>query len=222
MTSDDTGERVGDALVRVRDGLATLGDAQWDAPSLCAGWSVKDALAHLVWRIGTPARPMLEDLVSASISGRHVNPMRSMADIARSISDSRSSGELLDDLTLLSRRFSTGDQRASSAALLETVVHGFDAAHPVGVRLEFDSESSFAVARLATRTASRQVRTVLRHRLLTAKDAGWAIGSGDNEIVGTAESVILYVTGRRSIDPGTARSRVLAPLPPGAPAPGLA
>ncbi len=27
--------------------LAGLTDAQWDAPSLCTGWSVRDVLAHL-------------------------------------------------------------------------------------------------------------------------------------------------------------------------------
>lgn len=222
MTADDTGQRVGEALVTVRNGLASLTDEQWRSPSLCAGWSVKDALAHLVWRISTPARPMLEDMISASVAGRHLNPMSAMADIARNVSESRTSGELLDDITLLSRRIGTGDQRTNSGVLLETVVHGFDAAHPVGVRLDFDSNTTFRVASLARHTASRQVRTVLRHRVLTAADAGWEIGTGEDEIVGTAESVILYVTGRRSIDPGTARRRVLAPLPPGAPAPGMA
>ncbi|PFG30982.1 maleylpyruvate isomerase family mycothiol-dependent enzyme [Paramicrobacterium agarici] len=222
MTTRDTDEAVGRALTVVRDGLASLTDEQWRAPSLCTGWSVKDAASHLLWRVSAPTRVMFEDIAMASLAGRHLNPANAMADIARSLAQKRTTGELVDDLTLASRRFSTGDQHGSSARLLETIVHGYDAAHPVGLRLRFDDESTLVVANLARHTAARDVRTLLRHRVLTASDAGWSVGRGDQQIDGTAESIILYLAGRRSIDPSTRPVRVVAPLKPGSPSPGFA
>ncbi|WP_437582254.1 maleylpyruvate isomerase family mycothiol-dependent enzyme [Paramicrobacterium sp. CJ85] len=222
MTLTDTGARVGAALAVVRDGLARASEKEWAAPSLCDAWSVKEVVSHLVWRISSSPRVIVEDLARASVGGHHINPHRSFADIAIRYAAEHSSAELLDDLTLLSRRFATGDQRAVSQTLVETVVHGFDAAHPLGVRLAFAPEITYSVARLASKTASRGTRTVLRHRVLTASDDGWSIGTGGDEIIGTAESVILYLAGRRSTDPRTRPVRIVAPLPPGAPAPGFA
>lgn len=222
MTTTDTDDAVGRALLVVRDGVAGLPDEQWNSPSLCSGWTVKAVIAHLVWRVSAPASVMMEDIARASFTGRHVNPSRATSDIALSIAQKRSTGELVDDLTLISRRFSTGDQRGSSPRLLETIVHGYDAAHPVGVRLAFATTSTHAVATLARRTASRDVRTLLRHRVLNAVDADWSIGRGSQVIDGTAESIILYLAGRRSIDPSSRPARVVAPLPPGSPSPGFA
>ncbi|QPZ37193.1 maleylpyruvate isomerase family mycothiol-dependent enzyme [Paramicrobacterium chengjingii] len=222
MTRTDTDDAVGRALAVVRDGVATLSQDQWEAPSLCEGWSVKDAVAHLVWRVSASSREMLDDIARASFTSRQLNPSRAMAEIARSIAQKRTTAELIDDLTLISRRISTGDQRGSSPRLLETIVHGYDAAHPVGLRLRFDNDATFTVATLARRTASRSVRTLLRHRVLAASDAGWTIGRGEQQIDGTAESIILYLTGRRSIDPSTRPVRIIAPVQPGSPSPGFA
>lgn len=222
MTRTDTDDAVGRALAVVRDGVATLSHDQWEAPSLCEGWSVKDAVAHLVWRVSASSREMIDDIARASFTSRQLNPSHAMADIARSIAQKRTTAELIDDLTLISRRISTGDQRGSWPRLLETIVHGYDAAHSVGLRLRFDNDATFVVATLARRTASRSVRTLLRHRVLAASDAGWSIGRGEQQIDGTAESIILYLTGRRSIDPSTRPVRIIAPLQPGSPSPGFA
>ena len=79
---ESRGEHIARALDTLADSLATLTDAQWETESLCAGWSVKDAVAHLAWRVGSPTPRLAEDVVRATVAGRHLNPMASFDDIA--------------------------------------------------------------------------------------------------------------------------------------------
>lgn len=214
-------EQLAVALEIVAASLGRITAAQWASPSLCAGWTVKDVTAHLVWRVGSSSLVFLEDMTRATIEGRHVNPMKSMNDIARSVASKRTTGELVADLLLIADDKRSGHGRLNSGELLEVVVHGYDAAQPLGIRLGFDDATTRTVAHTAQLGASRDVRTVLAHRRLIATDAAWEIGRGEQPIHGTAESIILYLAGRRSIDAAPSNVRIVAPLPPGAPRPGL-
>src|ERR1700712_1636022 len=44
----DTWELIAAERARLVEALGTLDDAAWAMPSLCAGWTTKDALAHVV------------------------------------------------------------------------------------------------------------------------------------------------------------------------------
>jgi uncharacterized protein (TIGR03083 family) len=210
------GSQIADALNIVGDGLDRLTAVQWASPSLCEGWSVKDTIAHLVWRIGTPSVRLATDIVRASIAGRHANPMESFDDIARGIADSGGTDELRRELRAIAAEKAEGHGRTNPGELVEAVVHGYDALHPLGMVLPFDPETTHAVAQASALTASRDVRSLLRHRTLLAEDAGWRIGHG-SEIIADAASVILFLNGRKAMQPPS-RERLLAP----APTPGLA
>lgn len=210
------GTRIAEALDIVCDGLDGLSAAQWSAPSLCDGWSVKDTMAHLSWRVGTPSLRLSRDVVRASVAGRHLNPTASFDDIARGIADSGGTDELRRQLRVIAREKAAGHGRRSPGELAEVVVHGYDALHPLGVRLPFPAETTYKVATLGTVTAKRSTRALLRHRTLVAVDAGWRIGTG-SEIVADAAGIILFLHGRKAMQPPQ-RSRIFAP----APTPGLA
>lgn len=210
------GARIAEALDIVCDGLDTLSTAQWSAPSLCDGWSVKDTMAHLSWRVGTPSLRLSRDVVLASVAGRHLNPMASFDDIARGIADSGGTDELRRRLRAIAREKAAGHGRRNPGELVEVVVHGYDALHPLGIRLPFPAETTYKVATLGTVTAKRSTRSLLRHRTLVAVDAGWRVGSG-SEIVADAAGIILFLHGRKAMQPPE-RSAIFAP----APAPGLA
>ncbi|GGF02371.1 maleylpyruvate isomerase family mycothiol-dependent enzyme [Mycetocola zhadangensis] len=215
-SSPARGTQIADALNIVGNGLDTLTAVQWASPSLCEGWSVKDTIAHLVWRIGTPSVRLATDIVRASIAGRHANPMESFDDIARGIADSGGTDELRRELRAIAVEKAEGHGRSNSGELVEAVVHGYDALHPLGIVLPFSSETTHQVAMTSALTASREVRSLLRHRTLVAADAGWRIGHG-SEIMADAASVILFLNGRKAMQPPS-RVRLLAP----APTPGLA
>lgn len=215
-SSSSRGSRIAEALNIVGDGLDTLTAVQWASPSLCEGWSVKDTIAHLVWRVGTPSMRMATDIVRASVAGHHANPMESFDDIARGIADSGGTDELRRELRAIAADKAAGHGRTNPGELVEAVVHGYDALHTLGVRLPFPPETTYQVAKASALKAPREVRSVIRHRTLVAEDAGWKIGNG-SEIVADAASVILFLNGRKAMQP-PGRERLLAP----APTPGLA
>jgi uncharacterized protein (TIGR03083 family) len=212
------GEQIADALDSLADALSTLTDDAWAAESLCAGWSVKDATAHLAWRVGSPTRQMAADVARATAAGRHLNPLRSMDDIAHDRAASVSGWDLVGELRLIAEDKRAGRGRTNPGELFEVVVHGYDAAHAAGVHVPFAAGATHSVGRQAMLLAKPRVRVATRTRTLLAADDGWSVGSGP-VIEGTAESVILYLTGRRA--PRGGRDRVLAPLSARAPRPGL-
>ena len=216
---DSRGPSIARALETLADALSTLTEEQWAAGSLCEGWSAKDAVAHLAWRVGTPSAQLAGDVVRTTISARHLNPMASFDDIAHERAAALSGWDLVGELRLIAEDKRAGRGRTNPGELFEVVVHGFDAAHPSGLHVPFAATTTQSVGRQAAALAKPRVKLALRSRTMLAADDGWSVGRGP-VIEGTAESVILYLTGRRS--PGGGRSRVLAPLAPGAPNPGVA
>ena len=83
-----------------------------------------------------------------------------------------------------------GRGRTNIGELAEVVVHGYDALHPLDVRLPFSADTTHRVATMSALKASRSTRALLRNRTLVATDAGWRIGSG-SEIVADAAGPVL-------------------------------
>jgi uncharacterized protein (TIGR03083 family) len=212
------GARISEALDVLADGLDTLTMPQWAAPSLCDGWSVKDVISHLVWRVGTGSFRLAGDVVRASVAGHHLNPMRTLDDIARGIADSGGTDELRQELRAIAVEKAAGRGRTNIGELAEVIVHGYDALHPLEVRLPFSADTTHRVAEMSALKARRSTRALLRHRTLVAVDAGWRIGSG-SEIVADAASIILFLNGRKAMQPPS-RAAIFAPV--SSPAPGLA
>lgn len=217
-TSDQGAARgplIADALDSLADSLATLTADAWALESLCAGWSVKDAVAHLAWRVGTPTAGMAGDVLRATANGRHLNPLRSLDDIAHDRAAQVSGWDLVGELRLIAEDKRAGRGRTSPGELFEVVVHGYDAARAVGVHVPFAATTTHSVARQALMLARPRVRLALRSRTFVAADDGWSVGSGP-AVEGTAESVVLYLTGRRA--PSGDKSR---PVPAPSLAPGV-
>lgn len=218
LADEPRGTSIARALETLADTLSTADASQWDTESLCAGWTVKDAIAHLVWRVGSPTSQLAGDIARATLSGRRLNPMSSMDDIAHDRAASASGWDLVGELRLIAEDKRAGRGRTNPGELFEVVVHGYDAAHPVGLHVPFSATTTHSVGRQAAALAGFRTRLALRSRTMLAGDDGWSVGRGP-VIEGTSESVILYLAGRRAPDGG--RSRVLAPLRPGAPRPGI-
>lgn len=215
---DSRGTTIARALETLADTLSPLSETQWETESLCAGWTAKDAIAHLAWRVGSPTPQLAGDVLRATVAGRHLNPMTSIDGIAHDRADAVSGGDLVGELRLIAADKRGGRGRTNPGELFEVVVHGYDATHPVGVHVPFAATATHAVGRQAAALAGIRTKLALRSRTMLAGDDGWSVGTGP-VVEGTAESVILYLTGRRS--PAGGRSRILAPLPPGAPHPGV-
>jgi uncharacterized protein (TIGR03083 family) len=176
------------------DLLATLTDAEWDRPSLCAAWRIRDVAAHVAlvpqppgsWTIlveGVRARGSFHR-VNRDLSIRHAN--RAGADLAAELRENAAS-RTLPAVTNYRN------------ILFDILVHGQDIAIPLGRERRMPLE---AVRASATRVWAMGWPFWAKRRLsgfrLTATDVEWTAGSGapGRDIHGPIDALLLLLTGR--------------------------
>jgi len=171
--------------------LERLDDHGWEAPSLCAGWTVHDVVAHLVDTARTTRLGFLVGLARARFDFDRQN--------ARGVVRERGSSpeETLERLRRAAPRTS-GPPAPLDTRLVEEVVHGADIRRPLGLTRSYPQEAVVRALRLQTRTpasfgGAKQLVAGVR---LTATDADVSIGDGP-EVMGSALSLLLAVSGRR-------------------------
>lgn len=188
-------EEMAALLIALADLLEQAGPEAWEQASECEGWRVRDAVGHLVWRVGTTSRELLSSAFTAWIhSGFRVNRA---IDAASKAAARAEPADLLTRLRAIAADKAAGRGRTGISELTEVVVHGFDITHPLGLDLGVTPTASGAVAVRQALLAPLRVRAVLRRRSLLATDAGWSVGRGA-PLRGTAEEHILFLFGREA------------------------
>lgn len=177
--------------VALIEDLETLDDEQWEAPSLCAGWTVHDVAAHLVDSARTTRLGFVAGLVRARFDFHRQN--------ARGVERERGAApaETLERLRQVAHRRS-GPPVPLESRLVEEIVHGEDIRRPVGISRCYPEEAVVAALRLQARTpvAFGGAKELISEVRLVAMDTGAAIGTGP-EVRGAALSLLLAVSGRR-------------------------
>jgi uncharacterized protein (TIGR03083 family) len=174
----------------VADLLETVQPTEWDAPSLCRGWRVRDVAGHLsiVPTITT------WDLVAAAPRGRF-NPNTINTTLAVR-HGSRPPAAILESL-----REHAGDQRTARVldtrnSLFDVIVHSQDIALPLGRTLDVPPElSRRGLQRVWEMGWPFNARKRLAGLRLRATDTDWAVGDGP-EVSGPALALLLLLTGR--------------------------
>jgi uncharacterized protein (TIGR03083 family) len=186
------------------DLLDDLGPAEWEQPSLCEGWRVRDVAAHLALAQTRPARAVL-DLIRAG--GR----------LQRMIHDTAVRHAALGSAQLSAQiRGMAGSRRTAPGVtplepLLDVLVHGQDIAVPLGRPRSMPAAAATIAATrvwdmpwpMSTTFSPRRRLTGLR---LAATDAGWAVGEGDL-VEGPIQALVMVLTGRTA----AVRSRLSGP-----------
>ncbi|MQY25492.1 maleylpyruvate isomerase family mycothiol-dependent enzyme [Nocardia aurantia] len=174
--------------------LTELTPEEWAAPSLCAGWRVRDVAAHIAL---TPQPMPLRTLLAAGLRARgDYNRMIDRLTVAHA---KHPVAELVSQIR---------DQAASRRLpgptnyrniLFDIIVHGQDIAIPLGRTLTTEPA---AVAAAATTAAGIGRPIWDAHRLdglrLRATDIDWEFGAG-REIRGPVLALLLLVTGRTAL-----------------------
>ena len=182
-----TEQRLG--LARLLGGLS---DDEWEQPSLCAGWRVRDVAAH-VSLVALPPSPgsVLVDLLRARGNFHQLNTLASRRRAA-----DRAPDQLIADLRQHadSRKIPiVSDQRN---VLFDLLVHVQDIAIPLGIDLPMPVVPAAAGA---TRVWSMGwpfwARRRLRGLRLRATDTDWSAGAGA-ELRGPIRMLLLLLTGR--------------------------
>ncbi|MFF3015675.1 maleylpyruvate isomerase family mycothiol-dependent enzyme [Streptomyces sp. NPDC057939] len=171
--------------------LERLDQDQWGSPSLCAGWTVHDVVAHLVDTARTTRLGFVTGLVRARFDFDRQN--------ARGVERARGASpqETLQRLREAATRRSTPPAPLDSR-LVEEIVHGEDIRRPLGITHCYAQEAVVRALRLQTRTSASfgGAKELVARVRLTAGDAGLTIGTGA-DVQGSALSLLLAVTGRR-------------------------
>ena len=192
--SDDVWAAIDLQRRRTADLLAGLSEEQWDHPSLCEGWAVRDVAAHLTLQQMGLGAALLSVLRHPGGLNRVIR--ESARDRAR-----LPTGRLVEEIraTVGSRRHNVG--LTNLETLTDILVHGQDIAVPLGLELEMPPEAAAAAAervRSSGGTAARVFRHLpLEGFRLSATDVSWAAGEG-SEIRGPIAALLLLLTGRRA------------------------
>ena len=197
LTDDQIWSAIDGQRGRVAELLESLDDDQWEHPSLCEGWTVRDVGAHLTLQQMTLAQAMRVVLR---------NPSHAL-DVNRIIHESsrRQAAALSTEAIVAAIRATVGQRRHNPGVthretLIDNLVHGMDIAVPLQLEIEIPAD---AAAEAATRVRSfdgtgrnRVFRDIpLREFRLVATDHVWSAGDGP-EISGPIRALRLLLTGR--------------------------
>ncbi len=185
----DTWELIADERARLVEALGTLDDEQWAMPSLCAGWTTKDALAHVV-----STAEMTPPKFVVGMAGSGFSFSRLMARNVAAVG----ADPVPRLLERLAERVHTRNAPPGPTGswLVETVAHGEDIAYPTSTKIAHSEEALVAAADSAKGTqpllgAKKRVAGLR----LVADDVEWSTGSGP-EVRGPLRTLILAMVGR--------------------------
>lgn|SRR5689334_15759840 len=186
------------------DLLEGLRPAQWEAPSLCAGWRVRDVAAHVAM---APQPPSFGAMVREGVRARG-RFHRLNHDVAVRHAE-RPTAQLVAELR------EHADSRRLPAVtsyrniVPDILVHGQDIAIPLGLDRPMPLDAAAAGAtRVWTMGWPFWARRRLRGTRLRATDTDWSAGDGDTEIQGPIAALLLLMTGRDLADQGQPWVRV--------------
>lgn len=175
--------------------LAGLPPESWDSPTLCAGWRVREVVAHITMPLRyPPPRFALEMIRSRGNFNR-------MADRCARRDAAAPPAELAAALRDNERNPWKPPGGGYQGALTHDVIHGLDITVALGLGRRVPPERLGVV--LAGITAAKSVRffgTDLRGIELRADDLDWSFGSG-TLVSGSAQDLALLVCGRK-LPPG--------------------
>ncbi|GAB3272008.1 maleylpyruvate isomerase family mycothiol-dependent enzyme [Sinomonas notoginsengisoli] len=172
--------------------LWRLPPEQWNVPSLCPGWRVRDVAAHII------SAPQTTPWGAAAAVMRGRADFNRMVLIEAQRRGSRPVTEILGDY----RRLATTRRRApgtgGTTPLLDVLVHTQDIAIPLGLEHRMPVDAAAACADQVWRVAFPfNARRRLAGFGLRATDVDWQSGNGP-AVEGPMEALLLLLTGRRA------------------------
>ncbi|MFI6866071.1 maleylpyruvate isomerase family mycothiol-dependent enzyme [Nocardia sp. NPDC050406] len=175
-------------LVELLDSLAA---PDWDHPSLCAGWRVRDVVAHVI----LSSNPTVATLLPALVRARG-NIDRLNRDTAIRHADRTSPRQLSDELRAVIPARVAAIGTNPTDRLMDVLVHIQDITLPLGLTREMSTDSArLAIDRVLTSRWFRQVQRRFSEYRLVATDIEWAVGTGP-VIEGRIADLLLLTTGR--------------------------
>lgn len=176
----------------IADLLVSLTPEQWQAPTLCADWAVRDVVAHMF---------SFEELSTLGLIARFARgPLTRGGPNTVGVDDYRDHSP--DDLVALVKRHlrprGLTARFGDRIALTDGTIHHQDIRRPLGLPRQIPPERLVAVLDFARTAPTISARKRIRGLTLTATDLGWTTGTGP-EVTGPAESLLLAIAGRHGV-----------------------
>ncbi|MGW3242034.1 maleylpyruvate isomerase family mycothiol-dependent enzyme [Streptomyces sp. NPDC001070] len=176
------------SLADLLDGAS---DAQWDTPSLCEGWRVREVVAHM-----TMAARYSEEAFMALLAEYGFDFTR-LSDQVAGRDAALPTTELVACLRseVMQRWRPPGG--GAHGALNHVVIHGLDVTVPLGARRRVPEKTiGILLDDLTAGGGHARFGVAIDGRRLRATDLDWSYGSGP-ELRGTGEDLALAMCGRR-------------------------
>ncbi len=179
-------------MLDLAERLAVLDDEQWNSPSLCALWRIRDVLAHLTagaegaFGVGAIVRGMLHHGFNYNRWVAADGQERGQQDPAVVLNTLRNAAANTEALP--------GDRPVRG--LMHVLIHGQDMCRPLGITRDLPEAHLVPVADFVKDDvhifgAKKRVAGFK----LTATDMDWSHGNGP-EVTGPAEALVMMMAGR--------------------------
>ena len=171
--------------------LEGLSEPDWDAPSLCSGWRVREVVAHMTMPFRYPAPRFLTELA------RSRGNFARMADRVARRDGQAPTGTLLDGWRTNENHPWKPPGGGRKGALTHDVVHGLDITIPLGIEHPVSEPALRVVLDHATTPLSmKHFALDLTGIRLQADDLDWSFGNGD-ALRGRACHLLMVLMDRR-------------------------
>jgi uncharacterized protein (TIGR03083 family) len=189
MDSDGVWRVIDEQREQFADLLAALREDEWETPSLCAAWTVRDVAAHLtlaqigMWptlRAAVRARGSFDAMIRDTALRQARLPLEEFPRRIRAMTGSRRTAPFVTEVE----------------PLIDVLVHTQDIARPLGRHRPMPVEAAVVAAdRVWRMSFPFRARRRLAGYELVATDASWRVGSGPR-LEGPMSALLLLLTGR--------------------------
>ncbi|MBA0127620.1 maleylpyruvate isomerase family mycothiol-dependent enzyme [Haloechinothrix sp. YIM 98757] len=190
MQADDLQTLITAEFLALADALNSISEEQWDTPSLCESWRVREVVAHM-----TMAARYSDDEFMAKLGEVDFDFTRLSDRIARQDAELATS-ELVANLRSEVMHHWTPPGGGQHGALNHALVHGLDATGPLGLPRRAPQESLRVVLDDLTDGGVHDAFGIdIAGRSLQATDLDWSFGSGP-VLRGAGEDLVSALCGR--------------------------
>jgi uncharacterized protein (TIGR03083 family) len=171
------------------DLLEQLSPQQWEQPSLCERWRVRDVVAHVLSYYELSRWGLIRRLVKSAFLPNRVNAV-GVAEYS-----TRSPQQLAELMRACIRPRGLTAGFGGMIALVDGMIHQQDIRHPLGIAREIPAHRLKAVLNYALTVPAVRGAKRARGVRLVATDLDWNHGSGP-EVRGPGESLLMCMAGR--------------------------
>ncbi|GGU37995.1 maleylpyruvate isomerase family mycothiol-dependent enzyme [Nocardioides albus] len=171
------------------DFLETLAPDQWERPSLCRGWTVRDVVAHMLSYEEVGLREFAGAFLRAGFRFGELNARR-LEQLG-----AQTPGDLLDYLRAHAEPSGPTAVAGARIALTDGLIHHQDIRRALGQPRTVPPERLVPVLDFALVAPPLPARRNVRGLRLLATDVDWSHGRGA-EVTGPGEALLMAIAGR--------------------------